>query len=118
MRIAFPEACVPTPDCLESSLSGIPDPNDRHVLASAIAGHAHVIVTSDVKHFPAHYLAQFDILCHSADEFLIHQFHLKPYLVVEKLDEQAINIKRVREDLVPSLKITAPGFCALVEQYW
>ena len=37
MRVSFPEASVSAPPCLESSLTGIPDVNDRHVLASAIA---------------------------------------------------------------------------------
>jgi hypothetical protein len=49
-------------------------------------GHAQVIVTNNVKHFPAEYLEQFDVLCQRADDFLIHQFHLNPYLVLEKVD--------------------------------
>jgi predicted nucleic acid-binding protein len=112
---AFPEAEIATPGCLGESLDGIPDKDDRHVLASAIAGHAHVIVTNNLKDFPLEYLAQFDILCQSADDFLVHQFHLNGSLVLEKLDGQAINIQRQREDILTSLKQLAPQFSSLVQ---
>jgi predicted nucleic acid-binding protein len=117
MRLAFPEAAVATAPCLEVPLDGIPDPDDRHVLASAMAGHAHVIITSNVKDFPEQYLKQFDILCHSADEFLIHQLHLKPYLVLQKLDEQAVNIQRQRGDILSTLSQVAPTFVSLAQQF-
>jgi len=80
-----------------------------------MTGHAHVIVTSNIKHFPADYLAQFDILCHSPDEFLIHQFHLNPYQVLEKLDAQAVTTRRRRGDVLTTLKRVVPQFVALAE---
>jgi predicted nucleic acid-binding protein len=36
----------------------LPDPDDRHVLAAAIRARAQVIVTSNLKHFPARDLSQ------------------------------------------------------------
>ena len=116
VSLAFPEALVSVPSCLAEPLAGIPDKDDRHVLAAAIAGHANVIVTNNVKHFPLEYLAQFDILCHSADDFLIHQVHLNPYLVLEKVNGQAINIQREIPDVLSILKIVAPKFVATVEK--
>lgn len=117
MRQAFPEAIIRPPECLGESLTGIPDRDDKHVLAAAIAGHAHVIVTNNLKDFPQEYLAQFDILCQSADDFLIGQFHLNPSLVLAKLDGQAINIRRQRDDIFIPLKQVVPQFVALVESF-
>jgi predicted nucleic acid-binding protein len=84
MTAAFPEAAMRPAKGLVESLNGIPDKDDRHVLAAAIAGHADVIVTSNVKDFPFEYLAQFDILCQTLDDFLIHQFHLNLSLVSKR----------------------------------
>ena len=115
MQAVFPEALVQPPPCLADALTGIPDENDRHVLAAAITGHAHVIVTNNIKDFPPEYLVQFDILCQSADDFLIHLFHLNPYLVFERLDAQAVNIRRERKDVLSSLRVITPKFVDLVQ---
>jgi hypothetical protein len=85
------------------------------VLAAAVCGHAHAIVTTNLKHFPKEYLAQFDILCQSPDDFLIHQFHLNQYQALEKLDEQAVNIRRDRTQVLATLKTMVPKFVAVVQ---
>jgi hypothetical protein len=117
MTAAFPEARVPVPPGIAELLTGIPDRRDRHVLAAAICGHAQVIVTGNTKDFPAQYLAKFDMLCHSADEFLIHLLSLDPHLVVQKLDAQAANIGRKRRDVLVTLKRVAPKFVERAEAF-
>jgi hypothetical protein len=54
------------------------------------------------------------VLAQSADDFLIHQYHLNPGIVLEKLDMQASAIRRQREDVVNRLERTAPKFAALI----
>lgn len=48
----------------------LPDPKDRHVLAAAIHGGASVIVTWNLKHFPAKALKPHGVLAQSPDAFL------------------------------------------------
>ena len=74
---AFPEAMVPIPPELLKAAECIPDEDDRHVLAAAIMARANVVITQNTKHFPKRCLEPFGILCQTADEFLVHQFHLR-----------------------------------------
>jgi predicted nucleic acid-binding protein len=114
---AFPEAMVPVPPELLRAVECIPDNNDRHVLAAAIMAGAGTIVTQNTKHFPKHCLEKYGVTCQTADNFLIHQFHLGPQLVLDKLDDQAIGISHSREYVVESLKASAAGFCKLLETH-
>jgi predicted nucleic acid-binding protein len=54
----------------------LPDPNDRHVLAAAIRARAQVIVTANLRDFPASELRQWDIEAKSPDEFIRDQISL------------------------------------------
>jgi predicted nucleic acid-binding protein len=114
---AFPEASKSIPTCLPSSFDGIPDENDRHVLAAAIRGQANAIVTNNLKHFPPDFLQQFDILVQNPDDFLIHQFHLNPAEVLEKLDAQASGIRKSRPAIIQLLRPMVPNFVGLVERW-
>lgn len=90
------------PDCLvtgyESLIGSIvlPDPGDRHVVAAAIVGRADVIVTTNLKHFPATALAPFGIEAQHPDEFVYHQFGLDGVLVLT-----AFRVMRARFDRPP-----------------
>ncbi len=73
-----------TRDCLITgyeplipSLS-LPDPDDRHVLAAAVAGNCNVIVTWNLMDFPDEALRPFGIETQSPDAFLSHQISLSP----------------------------------------
>jgi predicted nucleic acid-binding protein len=115
MTQAFPEAMVSVRFELSNALDCIPDQNDRHVLAAAIMAHADAIVTQNIKHFPGSCLEKFGVLCQTADEFLIRQYHVGPQLVFDKLDDQAAGISQNREYVIRSLRPVAREFVRIVE---
>ena len=57
-------------DALIATLT-LPDANDRHVIAAAIHGRCNVIVTFNLKHFPANTLASYGITAVHPDTFLL-----------------------------------------------
>lgn len=79
MREAIPDWEVPK-SAWATLVTGIdlPDPNDAHVLAAAIAGHADCIVTSNLKDFPSSTLLEFGIEAIDPDTFIINQWDLDP----------------------------------------
>lgn len=54
----------------------LPDPKDRHVLAAAIKSRAQVIVTTNLKDFPAHRLEGWNVEAKHPDEFVLDQIDL------------------------------------------
>lgn len=52
--------------------------NDCHVLAAAIRGKASVIITNNVKDFPASEVQTNDIEAQTPDEFITHLIDLYP----------------------------------------
>ena len=117
MRETFPEAIVAIPDHLTDGLLCIPDLNDRHVLAAAIAGRANAILTLNRRDFPTECLAQYDIERMSPDDFLVHQYHLNPEAVLDKIDAQAAAIRETRDTVVKRFRehLQAPRFADIVE---
>ena len=69
MTAAFPRAVVREQPNIEARLM-LPDLNDIHVLAVAVAGHADFIVTFNAKDFPRHVLADEGITRRDPDGFL------------------------------------------------
>ena len=64
-------------DELIPSLS-LPDAGDRHVLAAAIVGRCDVIVTQNLKHFPAATLEPYGIEARHPDDFLCDHLRFAP----------------------------------------
>ena len=71
----------------------LPDSNDRHVLASAIHGGASVIVTWNLKHFPAKALKPHDMSARSPDAFLADLIGRNPDDAVAALAELRTQLK-------------------------
>jgi predicted nucleic acid-binding protein len=79
----------------ESLIDGLalPDPDDRHVLAAAITGQADMIVTRNLKDFPAAALAQYNLEAMHPDDFLQLLLELSPMDIVEVVHDQQASLK-------------------------
>ena len=77
---------------IEPCLS-LPDMNDRHVLAAAVAGHADSIVTVNIKDFPSSILDPLGITALHPDEFLLQQLQLEPLVVLPAFKAMRARLK-------------------------
>ena len=106
LRAAFPKALIRDQPGLEARLV-LPDPDDVHVLAVAIAASADAIVTFNVQDFPGHVLAAEGITRRDPDGFLweMHSHHPDAMAaIVETVREKAEAISGRPVDLKPLLK--------------
>ena len=78
----FPDAIVTGYRTLAAELD-LPDPDDRHVLAAAILGEADVIVTGNLRDFPASRLAPHAIAAQHPDNFISDLFETDPEAVLQ-----------------------------------
>jgi predicted nucleic acid-binding protein len=69
MRAAFPDAEAAT-DAVDVETLSLPDPDDRHVLAAAIAAGAGIIVTANRADFPNRALARYGVIPRDPDGLL------------------------------------------------
>jgi hypothetical protein len=74
----------------------LPDPEDRHVLATALRGRADAIITTNVRHYPTDTIEPLGIEVIHPDHFLLDQLDLAPRIVLDVLREQAANARRPR----------------------
>lgn len=81
--------------CYEDLIPGLnlPDPGDRHVLAAAIRGKAAVIVTMNLRDFPAELIAPFGIEAQHPDGFILHLLDLAPNSVVAAAETHRLSLK-------------------------
>lgn len=75
------------------------DPKDRHVLAAAVGGHAHAVITLSLKDFPAAAAEPYGIEVLHPDEFLLDMFDLAPAEVGFVLRTQVNSYRREPRDL-------------------
>lgn len=93
MKAVLPDADVTGYNALISSLS-LPDPHDRHVLAVAIAARANVIVTWNLKDFPAEALEPHRIVRQSPDDFLVNLHSVYPAALIDSVARARRNLRK------------------------
>ncbi len=106
MNEAVRDCLVTGHEDLIASLS-LPDPDDRHVLAAAIRAGASVIVTYNLRDFPAETLARFDIEAHHPDDFLVCLLDQAPGMVcaaVKRQRESLRNPPKTVQELLATLE--------------
>ncbi len=81
--------CFVTDYCAIIPSLTLPDPEDRHVLA-AIAARADVIVTFNLKDFPASALTSYKIEAQHPDEFIMRLLDLSPETVFLAVQRQGL----------------------------
>ena len=107
MNASVPDCLVTQYEKLATAIE-LPDPDDRHVVAAAIAGHADAIVTFNTKDFPAAVLQPYGIEVQHPDEFLMNQLQLQkiPALsAIKKMRARWTNPTRSAQDLITAFEI-------------
>jgi predicted nucleic acid-binding protein len=89
---AIPDCMVEGFDDLIAGLS-LPDPDDRHVLATAIRAGAQTIVTFNLKDFPVERLASYGVEAQHPDDFVFDLLDLAPGAVLSAVNAQLASLK-------------------------
>lgn len=119
MRAAYPEAAVAGYAPLVAGLTC--DPKDRHVLAAAIAGGVDVLVTNNLKDFPAEACDPYDLQVLDADEFLLTLLSYDQSACRRAIAHEAGRFRApvmTVSQLLAGLTKVAPTFAQMVYNIW
>lgn len=94
MRAAVPdwEVSAESYEALMPCLD-LPDKDDVHVLAAAIAGHADCIVTANLKDFPEVAMDRHGLEVIHPDDFIVFQLDLDPYPALAAFKEMRARLR-------------------------
>jgi hypothetical protein len=113
---AFPEAATPVPRALVVRMTN--HSGDHHVLAAAVAAHAGVIITDNVRHFAPQACAPLGVRIVTADQFLVGLLRHEPVGVVRILRCQASDYDHPPmslAELLARLETSVPRFAGLAD---
>ena len=104
MNSALPEADV---QGWEPRMNGLtlPDPDDYHVLAAALAAWAGTILTMNLRDFPASALAPYDVAVVHPDDFLCGHHDPDPELLRASTKAAHANLSRTTPSMAAYLDV-------------
>ena len=117
MKRTLPDALITSHRRLIASMPAEVDEKDRHVMAAAVKSGAPVIVTSNLRDFPASALALYAIEAQSPDDFLMDLYLTDADAVAEIIKTQAAElIRKPRTPLqvIEAIGLQAPSFATLM----
>ena len=114
IRRHFPKAWIEGYQGLIPSMTN--HPKDRHVLAAAVHACAATIVTYNTKDFPPSSLAGHGITAVGPSTFLKDLYVASPDEIKEVLEAQAAAIGEPLQYVLSRLRVTVPGFVAMLEE--
>ncbi len=115
MRQHFSGASVENYEHLIPTLGNHPE--DRHVLAAAVAAQASIVVTFNKRHFAGAACEPYGIDVQTPDEFLCALWQATPRLIERALGRQAAGLRnppQTPRDVLQTLQRTVPLFAARV----
>lgn len=119
MNIAFPDALMPEDPTVEAQLH-LPDPDDRHVLMTALISEADYIVTANTKDFPAMIAVEYRIEPIHPDDFvtaIINEHPGEVRTAVDKIITRLKNPRKTFEEVMQTLlKCGMPRTVAALQQ--
>lgn len=104
---AIPDVFVNGYEELIEGVTGLPDPDDRHVVAAAIRCGAQVIVTFNMKDFPTSALSRYGMEAQHPDDFVRNLMGLDESMVAQAVRAQAAILKnppRTPAEVLESLR--------------
>jgi len=119
MNLNFPEAMVEVPDELVQVMTN--HPGDRHVAAAALVANAKVIVTFNLKHFPAESLTPWGISAMHPDLFLTNLYEKFPDNMAKVIRQQSQDLRKpplTVPELLDRLTQQVPEFVNKVRQHF
>lgn len=106
MNEAIPDCLVENYELLIDCIQ-LPDPDDQHVVAAAIAGHADAIVTFNLADFPAGLLSPLGIDVQHPDDFVMNQLQLQEIVAIRAIKAMRArwkNPSRTAAELIDALE--------------
>lgn len=112
VTLSFPEALI---EGFQPFIPQMRNPSkDRHVLAAAVKGNVSVIVTFNLRDFPAPSLKRWDVVAVHPQKYLLTLYSMNPNIVMTRLREIGKDHKDEMIDVLWRLKKSVPEFAGAV----